>query len=84
MPNVICFGRELPNVEFEFLHGLKKYALIVDGTFVAYFHGDTEPLAAYCDYLSHGRFERAELLSLRWQRAIDPEMALSYHFGVTP
>ena len=81
MPNVICFGRELPNVEFEYLHGMARYALIVDGMFVSYFYGNTPPLQAYCAYLSHGRIDRAELLSLRELRLVDPDLSIAFALG---
>jgi hypothetical protein len=81
MPNVICFGRELPDIEFEYLAGLGKCGLFVLGDFVGYFPVTMEPLQAYCDYLAHGRFERAEFLALRNMRIEDPEMVLAHHFG---
>jgi len=81
MPHVICFGRELPDVEFEYLHGMSRYALIVGGKFVAYFYGDTPPLEAYCTYLSHGRLDRAERDSLRDLRAMDSDLALAFSMG---
>jgi hypothetical protein len=80
MPNVICFGRELANVEFDTFEGERDSSLYVDGNFVGYFPTDQMPLEAYCNYLEHGRFERAELLALRAIRIEDPEMVLAHHF----
>jgi hypothetical protein len=66
MPHVKCFGRELPDVEFEmFTH---NNVLIVDSRFCGTFPVEMNPLQAYCEWLSHGRFQMAELLSLRQLR----------------
>ena len=81
MPHVICFGRALPNIEYEYLHGLDKFALIIDGNFADYFECDIPPLAAYCKWLSHGRLDRAEFKSLQHLRFTDSGLALAFHMG---
>ena len=69
MPNVMVFGRYLPDVRYEYLEELGVNALFINEEFAAHFPLDESPLQAYCKWLSHGRIINAEVHALRELRS---------------